>query len=380
MPVLGPANLGPNFYPKLVQIASELQMKPEDILAIMVSESGINPSAYEDKYKGAGLVGFMPDTLKGLGFKGDWHDFASLLGEQQLDYVKKLIQNNSQFNGGPFTSAAQYYVANFFPVALKLPGIKHNDPNTVFLEQDPEIVQDKKTGRKYSKKYFDIGYKIDPGMEKSAYKGNPLFHGSVPGAITFGDMMRQVNKNKSTGAYKNALKMMEKATNYSPSNQSNNQPSTVVVNNNVIDIFINRMTNFLKHIAASDQKSYLISIGAKDLQTQLEYAKILNSVIKEELKIKSEIYTNDNNKVEIECYPNFNNIDNLLSLNEVSNASLDTFNYATKSIGDLNINVLISQNSKSTCQELDIKTAELNHRMFKYKFITLKNKGKINGK
>ena len=59
----GKANLGPNFYPKLVQVASELGMKPEDLIAVMVSESGLNPSAYESKFKGAGLVGFMPDTL-----------------------------------------------------------------------------------------------------------------------------------------------------------------------------------------------------------------------------------------------------------------------------------------------------------------------------
>jgi hypothetical protein len=52
MAVMGRANLGPNFYPKLVQISSELGMRPEDLLAVMTSESGLNPSAYEEKYKG----------------------------------------------------------------------------------------------------------------------------------------------------------------------------------------------------------------------------------------------------------------------------------------------------------------------------------------
>lgn len=376
MPFLGPANLGPNFYPKLVRIASELRMKPEDILAIMVSESGINPSAYEDKAKGAGLVGFMPDTLKGLGFKGNWHDFASLLGEEQLDYVKKLIQNNSQFNGGPFTSAAQYYVANFFPVALKLPGIRKGDPDTVFLEKNPEVVQDSKTGRKYSKKYFDIGYKIDPGTEKNAYVSNPLFHGSVGGAITYGDMMKQVNKNKNNPAYKNALKTMEATTGYQANNNSNQSTtSNSGGKDNLIETFINKITNFLKHITASDDNSYLITITAKDLQTQLEYAKILNSVIREELKIKSEIFTDNNDKVEIECYPDFTLPENLMVLNEISEATLNTFNYATKKLGSLDIGVLISPSEKSHYQELDIKLAEINHRMFKYKFLTLR-KGK----
>src|SRR5579885_1376654 len=120
------ANLGANFYPKLVQISNELGMKPEDLLAVMTSESGINPSAYESKFHGSGLLGFMPDTLKGLGFKGSWNDFINLTGEDQLDYVKKLVQNNMSLNEGrPFTSAAQYYTANLWPIALKLRSEEH---------------------------------------------------------------------------------------------------------------------------------------------------------------------------------------------------------------------------------------------------------------
>lgn len=112
-------------------------MKPEDLLAVMVSESGLNPGAVEQKYKGSGLVGFMPDTLKGLGYQGSWKEFSQMAGEDQLDYVKKLVQNNMKLNGGPFTSAAQYYVANFWPVALKLPGIRSGNASTAFIEENP---------------------------------------------------------------------------------------------------------------------------------------------------------------------------------------------------------------------------------------------------
>lgn len=63
------ANLGNNFYPKLVKISSELGMSPEDLLAVMVSESGINPTAHEKKYGASGLMQFMPSTLKALNFK-----------------------------------------------------------------------------------------------------------------------------------------------------------------------------------------------------------------------------------------------------------------------------------------------------------------------
>ena len=88
------ANLGSNFYNKLLKITSELQMKPEDLLCIMVSESGINPSALNPNGKAAGLIQFMPSTLKGLGYKGDYKDFLKLNGESQLYWVKALIQGN----------------------------------------------------------------------------------------------------------------------------------------------------------------------------------------------------------------------------------------------------------------------------------------------
>ena len=208
MPVQQAANLGANFYPKLVQVSSDLGMKPEDLLAVMTSESGLNPSAYESKFHGAGLLGFMPDTLKGLGYKGTWQDFANTSGEEQLDYVKKLVQNNMQLNGGPFTSAAQYYVSNLWPIALKLPGIKSGDPSTAFIEENPATITDPKTGKQYSKKYYQLGFRISPQSESAAYKYNPLFHGSMPGAITYGDMIKQVEKNKQNPIYQHALSAM----------------------------------------------------------------------------------------------------------------------------------------------------------------------------
>src|SRR5277367_747460 len=160
---MGKANLGPNFYPKLVQISSELRMKPEDLLAVMTSESGLNPSAYEAKYKGSGLIAFMPATLKRLGYKGTWEDFIQLNGEQQLDWVKKFVEDKKSLMGGkPFTSAGQYYTANLWPIALRLPGVQSGNPNTKILESDP----DTDASGKYSKKYFDLGYKISAAFER----------------------------------------------------------------------------------------------------------------------------------------------------------------------------------------------------------------------
>lgn len=360
-------NLGSNFYPKLVQIASELNMNPEDILAIMVFESGINPGAYEKKYHGAGLIGFMPDTLKGLGFDGKWSDFIKMKGEEQLDYVKQYIKNKAQFNGGPFTSAAQYYVANFYPVALKLPGIKSGDPNTIFLEANPATVTDPKTGRKYSKKYYDIGFKIDPKMESLAYKENPLFHGSVEGAITYKDMMKQVEKNRQNPLYRQAISNMKNTTGYQAAIQPNETTDTKTVSN---DGFFDKLFSLLKKfVFASNSNKFLISVGSSDDRAStIEYAYILASALEEYLGAKIAICANQNN-VELECEVNGDKKIMFNAVKELSNSISDVFKDATRKIGNITTFALVIANDKSDYPKLHPKMADMYHRMFKLKFV-----------
>src|ERR1700688_1273854 len=111
--------MDPSFYQKLLEVSNDVQMKPEDLLNVMAVESGIDPTAHNMGGNASGLLQFMPSTLKNLGFQGTHGDFRQLSAVDQLDYVKKLILGNMRYNGGPFRSAAQYYVANFLPVALK---------------------------------------------------------------------------------------------------------------------------------------------------------------------------------------------------------------------------------------------------------------------
>lgn len=231
---VGKTNLGPNFYPKLVQISSELGMKPEDILAVMVSESGIQNNIGEDKFRGGGLIGFLPSTQKMLGFKGSPEEFLQLTGEQQLDYVKKYLQQKNSYAGGPLKSAAQYYVGVLFPVALKLPGIQREDPNTVFIEKNPATIKDPATGQLWSKKYWDVGIKVSPSLERNAFINNPLFwrNGSVPGGIAYSDMQRQVLKNKSTRVYQNAIQQMARTSGYQSSDVQT-QGSTLLAGDSI---------------------------------------------------------------------------------------------------------------------------------------------------
>jgi hypothetical protein len=363
-------------------MTSELGMKPEDLLAVMVSESGINPGAGNKSSGASGLIQFMPGILAGTGFKGSPSDFRETSGENQLPYIKKLIEGNMKYNGGPFTSAAQYYVANLWPVALRLPGIKAGDPSTVFLEKNPATVTDPRTGKVYSKKYYDIGQRITPRQESQAYTANTLFHGSTPGAITYGDMINQVNKNKQTSTYQKALMAMKNNTGYQPppneQTKSINTPPPAAspsINQNSVPAqalppknpsSIDEMLNSLLGISEA-KNTYLIQIKTADYTDAMEFARVLGSVLDEELKTRSYTYTDGTSKVELECK-------NRSGINNVQIANLATlvknnFKTATKKIGSVEVYFNIVKDTKSNLQETNVKHAETNYRKFLLKFI-----------
>lgn len=396
------SNLGPNFYPKLIQIASELGMKPEDIIAIMASESGINPSIPNQAGATAiGLIQFTPGTLKGLGYDKHWKEFGNVAAEDQLDYVKKYIQGQEKLNGGPFKSAAHFYVATFWPVALKLPGIRQGNPNTVFVEENPQTVNI--NGSIYSKKYYDIGFKINPKQESRAYKENRLFHGPIPGVITFGDMQAQVERTKLGSTYKNAIATMKNSTNYTPSSMPQSQVAGN--DNHIIQKYWNQfkgkpmtsktpqvtspgsppnmeqtINNYLRLIAASDKPNkqlynkllpnhnILISIDASNHNDAVEFSRILRAALDEELLSTSYIHT-DGDDVEIECSIAGPSIDCLDAVRELSNSVAEAFEDATIKIGGIQVKTKCFMNKKSCYQPISLKQADTNYRTFLLKFI-----------
>lgn len=369
-------NLGANFYQKLVDIASETGMKPEDILAVMVSESGINPQAHNPHGGATGLVQVMPYVLSGLGFKGTEDDFAKLSGEDQLPYVKRLIQGNMKLNGGPFTSAAQYYVANFWPVGLKLPGVRQGNPNTPIVEEDPETVDGK-----YSKKYYDLGIKIPANQERSAYKANPLFHGSTPGVITYGDMMNQAEKNKRNPIYIKALAAMQNQTGYQPGSSTtsmvaSNKPTMDSIKPESIDQVLQELTQELS-TAASDKRflkklphhNVLITIAAPDYVSAIEFSRILCAALDEELQAFAYPHTDGMSKVEVECSIAGPALECLQTIEQLSQSIAEAFKDATKKIGGISVRTHCIVNKKSCYQQISLRTADTNFRKFLLKFV-----------
>lgn len=391
MPVQGKPNLGPNFYAKLVQVAQEAGMKPEDLLAVMVSESGLNPSAYEAKYKGSGLVGFMPDTLRGLGFKGDWKDFSALSGEEQLDWLRKLIRNYTAANGGrPLDSAGKYYTANLWPVALRLPGVQNGNPNTRILEDKPETVE--VNGKRLSKKYYELKppVNISADFESRAYNANPLFDrdasgknkaqgGHPKGYITYGDMIHQTEKNRENPIYQRAIADMRNSTGYTPGSK---EPATMVANRNTPQPEQHRnvvtiIQDFLKQIAASEKQMYqkylpsnhmVIKVQADSLTDSVEFSRILCSALDEELQAKSFTHT-DGDSVEVECTINGPEGICFDAVKQLTAAVSDAFKQATTKIGGIEVKTQFISNKKSSYQQINYKFASNQRRMFLLKFV-----------
>jgi hypothetical protein len=380
-------NLGPNFYPKLVQMASRLQTSPEFLLNVMTLESGLNPAARNPNGGAAGLVQFMSNTLKGVQFKGTSDDFLSLSGENQLDYVEKLIRSSMALNGGPFTSATQYYVSNLWPVGLKLPGVKSNDPAAVILEKNPLTVV--VNGETYSKKYLDIGHKIKASFEISAYKNNRGLDADKDGTITFGDLSRVLDKAANTQVYRNALAEMKKTTGYEPSTKE-----TMIAKNNpgkswhskdtmtskyLANDLSSILESFIKQIAASEklnkklykqylpQQHFIIQIATDDFTSGIEFATVLQSALKEELMANANIHT-DNSCIEIQCDIYGPKKESFEALNGICTAIEDAFYNATKKIGHIKANTTVVTGN-SIYPELNVKIAEIQHNKFLLRFI-----------
>jgi hypothetical protein len=306
-------------------------------------------------------------------------------GEQQLDLVEKFIQGGMQANGGPFTSAAQFYISVFYPAALKLPGIRRGDSNAVFVEENPETIPNPKNPDELlSKKYYNVGYKIRAASESAAFKANKVFSRSVPGAITYGDMIKQVEQNKRNGSYQKASAELQKIRQQGPGEQmpqSKEEETSIEIDPEKHDYFgIHRSVpqhtqqeidedsqELMSLTTAGKLDNYLtIKISSKHFEDACEYANILSLALEEELNVKLNINT-DNKIIEIECQSN----DPLLSLAicDAMGHVEDLFKIATKKIGNIYIDTEVFVNKKSYLHPITVEAVEKNYKKFLLKFI-----------
>ena len=347
-------SLGPEFYTRLVEVANNLGMKPEDILVVMAGESGLGAgtsnsgaNAYNSDGHGSGLVGFMPDTLRGLGFASKEESGKSIsdrfraLGEvKQLDYVEKLISNQQKMCGFKFTNATQYYICNFVPVSLSYPGMKEGDPSAVIVEKNPTVQKSKA---------------VSIELEKLFYKSNAPLDVDHDGKITYGDMDKRVQNIKNSGNYKNLIKDMQESINYKP----DMSPAPEKQDNSFVSLLENKIkeiTNSLPKLASSN---ILIKINSNNTINSIEYANILSDLLNKHLHSKSDVCI-DSSTIHVSCSFNDNN-------NLVKNAYIvcDSLNKKFNELYNINIDYTILSNRYSTVAPINYKKASINNRKFK---------------
>lgn len=106
----------PAFAGKVRAVAANLNLNPDHLMAVMWSESRLNPRARNPVGGATGLIQFMPATARHLGTTCD--ALLHMDAERQLDYVEKYFR--------PYAARcrtfADLYLACFFPAAIGKPG------------------------------------------------------------------------------------------------------------------------------------------------------------------------------------------------------------------------------------------------------------------
>lgn len=108
--------LGPEFLAKVKKVAQNINCDYKDLLAVMNSESGLNPAIQNQAgYQAYGLIQFTPAAAREIGTTVE--KLVKMSAVEQLDYVEKFYLNARKtrgFGNKKFT-AADLYAITFLP-------------------------------------------------------------------------------------------------------------------------------------------------------------------------------------------------------------------------------------------------------------------------
>ena len=99
-----------NFMTEVGKVASNLGIDASNLIAIMKSESSLNPQAINPSTGASGLIQFMPNTAKSLGTTVE--EIRKMTAVQQLPYVEKYFKS---VRVQPGSSAGRLYAYVFLP-------------------------------------------------------------------------------------------------------------------------------------------------------------------------------------------------------------------------------------------------------------------------
>lgn len=100
------------FLEKVSNIACELEIDPDDLMAVMAFESGFNPAAKNPNSSATGLIQFMSNVAISLGTTTE--DLSGMSNIEQLDYVYKYYKPYA----GKMSDLGDVYMVTLWPAAV----------------------------------------------------------------------------------------------------------------------------------------------------------------------------------------------------------------------------------------------------------------------
>lgn len=117
-------DLSDSFFMRLACSAQRLCVDPFDLLMPMYSESACRAAAHNPNGDASGLIQWMPDTLRGLGWTQGDAAFRALPADEQVPYAEKYFAPHA-FRLGiagqkipQLVTAAHVYTVMFLPARL----------------------------------------------------------------------------------------------------------------------------------------------------------------------------------------------------------------------------------------------------------------------
>jgi hypothetical protein len=169
---------------------------------------------------------------------------------------------------------------------------------------------------------------------------------------------------------------------YSQYSKSNAESSIAMVpkvpaNDNSLT---NILDSYLQMVAASERKNkrlykkmlpynnILVKVNSDSYTNSVEFARILCSALEEELMANAYTHT-DGQEVEIECNIPGPSIECLEVTKQLTNSVVEAFQVATNKIGKVLVNTECFAEQKSIHSQINLKSAEHQHKKFLLKFI-----------
>ena len=121
-------DLSDGFFLKLINVCEEFECSPLDMIGVMQNESGVRAAAKNPSADANGLIQFMGNTLKGLGWLNGGEAFRKLSAEDQVPFVRRYFAPHK----GKLWSTSALYCATFLPALLP----HADDPNFVLCGKD----------------------------------------------------------------------------------------------------------------------------------------------------------------------------------------------------------------------------------------------------